>query len=256
MPTERTCACGCGSLFTTTNPRRVYLNKQHCDKARNLPAPKVGANGEVELKHFSKYSQEVRNQILKGETGAKIALYDIEATHLDANIGRVLCTVIKPLNGEPTIFDAHERRFKRPDVYDDSALVQAIRNELEAYDIIVGHNSKMFDTKFVNARNLRVGQRTKKPQYQVDTMWSWSSKARAWRGLAAIQQFLETPTEKSPIAWGQWMRALGWDNNLRVQAMDEIVDHCVHDVLALEEVYLRLVEGNVIRSLRNDGGVL
>jgi len=114
----------------------------------------------------------------------------------------------------------------------------------------------MFDTKFINARNLKAGQRTKKPQYQVDTFWSWKSKARAWGSLKAIQEFLSTPTEKTSISWGAWMNALGWDSNLRTKAMDEIVDHCILDVNALEEVYVALVQADVIRSLRHDGGVL
>lgn len=268
MSELRTVICAyCQEPFETTNPLKLYHNKQEADRARNLPQPRPGDLGEVTLRHFSKFPQEVRNKILLGQTEEKIGLFDIEATHLEANVGRILCCVVKTLsptlvNSEDSssiglkVFTAHERKYKRPDNFDDSALAADIRDYLETFDIIVGHNSKMFDTKFVNARNLKAGQRTKHPQYQVDTFWSWKSKARAWGSLSAIQQFLQTPTEKTSISWGAWMNALGWDRKLRTEAMDEIVEHCILDVNALEEVYVALVKADVIRSLRHDGGVL
>lgn len=255
---KRQCALsGCMEEFETADARKVYCTKQHADRSRNLPKPVVGEQGIVRLEDFGKFPQEVRNSILLGQTNQKIAFYDIEATHLDANVGRVLCCVIKELGDtDPEIFTAHERKYKRRDNFDDSVLVADIRDRLEQFDIIVGHNSKMFDTKFINARNLRAGQRTKRPQYQVDTYWSFKSKARAWASLKAIQEFLDTPTAKTAISWGSWMNALGWDKALRERAMKEIVDHCVLDVQALEEVYVHLVKADVVRSLRRDGGVL
>ncbi len=259
MPEIRTFPCKhCGKEITTSNARKMFCNKQCSDGSRNLPLPRPGDGGEVVLRHFSKFPQEIRNEILLGKTNERIGLYDIEATHLEANVGRILCAVVKTV-GDPSstrVFTAHERKYKRPDNFDDSALAADIRDYLETFDIIVGHNSKMFDTKFINARNLKAGQRTKKPQYQVDTFWSWKSKARAWGSLKAIQEFLATPTEKTSISWGSWMNALGWDPKLRTQAMDEIVEHCILDVNALEEVYVALVKADVIRSLRHDGGVL
>ena len=237
---------------------KIYCSKAHADKARGLPRVSPGSGGIVNLADFNKFPQEVKNRILLGHTGASIGFFDIEATHLEASIGRVLCCVIQglPPDSVPAVYHAHERRYKKPDNFDDSVLVADIRDALEKYDIIVGHNSKMFDTKFINARNLRAGERTKRPQYQVDTLWAWRSKAKAWSSLRSIQHFLNTPTEKTGIAWGSWMNALGWDKRLRADAMSEIVDHCIRDVKALREVYIRLVKADVIRSIRMDGGAL
>ena len=36
----------------------------------------------------------------------------------------------------------------------------------------------------------------------------------------------------------------------------EIVEHCENDTRVLMEVYARLVDANVIRTIRKDGGVL
>lgn len=209
------------------------------------------------INKFGKLSDSQKQAVLLGASGVKIVMYDIEASHLQANIGRILCCSFKPLGEEVYTFSMLDRRFKRADVADDGALAAAIRDELERYDIIVGWNSKNFDTKYINARCMRAGERTKKAQKQVDGMWAWASKARAWKGLDAVQKFLMPDGEaKTPIAWDQWKRAMGWNKDLREQAMDEIETHCEADVRVLENVYRIMVEGNAIRSLRKDGGIL
>ena len=214
-------------------------------------------NTIVELKHFSKLTPAGKQRVLLGQEGFRIVGFDIEATHLKANVGRILCVSFKPLDGDVYTFHAHERRFMRRDVYDDSALAAATRDELEKFDVVVGWNSKMFDIKFINARNLRADQRTKVAQYHVDGMWSWRSKAAAWSGLDAVQKFVAFDgPEKSTIAWDQWMRCIGWDAKLRKQAMDDIVHHCELDVTVLELVYKLMVRNDVVRGLRRDGGIL
>lgn len=211
-----------------------------------------------DLKQFSRLDDAAKRRVLLGKERFSVVFWDLECTHLKPNVGRILCGGFKPLDGEPYLFDGLERRFRKPDVYDDSALAIAIRDELEKYDIIVGHNSKLFDTKFLNARLIRVGERTKSAQYQVDTMWSWRSKISAWSGLDNVQQFAlaEAETTKTKVSWPEWMRALGWDKPLRDAAMAEIVDHCRRDTIVLEDAYKLMAGAGVIRSLRKDGGVL
>lgn len=213
---------------------------------------------DLELKQFSKLDDFAKRRILLGEERFSVVFYDLECTHLKPNVGRMLCCSFKPIGQEVYTFDAHQRRFKQRDTYDDSALAVAIRDELEKYDIIVGHNSKLFDTKFLNSRLIRAGERIKVAQYQVDTMWSWRSKFNAWSGLDNVQKFSlpDAQTTKTSVEWPQWMRALGWDKPLRDAAMQEIVDHCERDVVVLEEVYRLIANAGVIRSLRRDGGVL
>jgi uncharacterized protein YprB with RNaseH-like and TPR domain len=250
----------CGDLFETKDARKVFCSKQHADRSRNgtykTPAPVTWENIE-DLRHFGKLSQEGKRRVLLGESRFSVVVYDIEATHLKANVGRVLCCSFKPLGKKVYTFSALDPGMRAKDTYDDSRLVTAIRDELEKFDIIVGHNSKEFDTKYINARCLRAGERIKKAQYQADSMWAWRSKAAAWSGLNSVQQFvLPDGVKKTSIAWDQWMRALGWDKQLRENAMAEIIDHCEKDVIVLENVYRVMVEADVFRSLRKDGGVL
>jgi uncharacterized protein YprB with RNaseH-like and TPR domain len=273
---HRECKCGCGVGFDTNDLRKVYLNKKHADRARNRvedPAPvtpigklyqgkkasDVGTYDSVnELRFFSKLNDDGKESVLLGEGGFSVGMYDIEATHLKPNVGRILCCSFKPIGGKVTTFDAHQRAYMKPDVYDDGDLAIAIRDELEKYDIIVGWNSKNFDTKFINSRAARAGGRTKAAQYHVDGMWSWRSKHLAWSGLNNVQRFLlpGNEAEKTSIEWDKWMQALGWNKALRTSAMAEIVEHCELDVTVLEDVYRAMIQQRVIRSLRKDGGVL
>jgi uncharacterized protein YprB with RNaseH-like and TPR domain len=260
--TERVFDCPvCGVSVTTTDGRKMYCTKKCADRARNHEPVQLGKPGlDVieDLKGFGKLSVDAKAQVLLGQANFSVVMFDIEATHLKPNVGRILCCSFKPIGQPVYTFDALERRFKQPDVYDDTALASAILDELEKYDIIVGWNSKNFDVKFVNSRAIRGGRQVKPAQYHVDGMWSYRSKLNAWSGLARAQQFLlpDNETEKTSIEWDKWMQMLGWDAKLRKVARDEIVDHCEKDVIVLEDVYTTLVKANVIRSIRRDGGVL
>lgn len=209
----------------------------------------------ADLRSFSRMTTAGRQAVLRGEREFSVLGFDIEATHLKPNVGRIICCSFKPLGGEVYTYHAHERRFKEKNVYDDSKLAVAIRNELERYDILVGWNSRIFDTRFINARTARVGARTKEAQWHVDGLHAWRSKTAAWGKLAAVQQYLDVPTHKTEIDWAAWMQALGWDRELARNAMAEIIEHCEKDVTVLEEVYLKLVDANMIRALRRDGGI-
>jgi uncharacterized protein YprB with RNaseH-like and TPR domain len=258
MDDYETRACAyCGTSFETKDPRKVYCSKQHADRSRNLPRTPAGDGGLVELRDFSKFPVEIKQRILRGETGARIVSFDLECTSLKPTVGRILCASFVPLGGKPYTFSAIERPYRKPDVFDDSRLTRAIRDELEKFDIIISWNGKEFDLKFLNSRLMRGGERTKNPQYHVDGMWSWRSKASAWSKLDAVQKFiLPTGTHKTEIEWEQWMRALGWDKTLRNEAMAVIIRHCEADVMVLQEVYGRLVDANAVRSIRLDGGIL
>jgi uncharacterized protein YprB with RNaseH-like and TPR domain len=252
----------CGVDFTTSDPRKRFCCKKHADRSRNkgyVPAEYHIVSKSPELKGFSKLTTPEKQSILRGEAGHSIVMFDIEATHLKPNVGRILCTSFKPIGEDVYTFSALDKEYKQRDVYDDSALAMAVIAELEQYDIIVGWNSKQFDYKFINSRAVRSPQgRSKEPQFHVDGMWSWRSKSNAWSGLNNVQKFAlpDNESEKTSIAWDKWMQALGWDKAMREAAMTEIIEHCELDVIVLEDVYLRMVEANFIRSIRRDGGVL
>jgi uncharacterized protein YprB with RNaseH-like and TPR domain len=251
----------CNKEFTTKDHRKVFCDKRCADRNRNRayePLFLPSKTSITDLKDFRKLDEQGKSDVLLGKAGFSIASYDIEATHLKPDVGRILCCSFKPYGQEPYTFSGLERRFKRADVYDDGDLAKAIIQELERYDVIIGWNSKAFDYKFVNSRAIRTGGRVKKAQHHIDAMWSWRTKVSARARLDSVQRFLihDTEQRKTSIRWDKWMQALGWDPKLSKAAMDEIVEHCEIDVNVLEDVYTLMVEAGMVRSIRKDGGIL
>lgn len=185
-------------------------------------------------------------KLLSGEP-LRVVFWDLECTHLSGMIGRILCCSFKPLGGRVYTFRGDQPGFWDPDkgdIADDSKLAAAIRDELEKYDIIVGHNSKRFDSPFLDARLFKAGLRPREPRFHVDTMWIIRSHLRISSKLANVQEFLPIEDKKTPITWDDWARAGAFFG----EGMDRVVKHCEQDVKVLEKVYLHLLP--YIKDLR------
>jgi uncharacterized protein YprB with RNaseH-like and TPR domain len=171
----------------------------------------------------------------------RLVAFDLECTSLSGMIGRILCCSFKDItpaqDGKVRTFRADKAPYRQKDIVDDSKLAIAIRDELEKYEVIVGHNSKLFDKKFLNARLLRAGERPLKPMWHIDTMWVVRTNFRISSKLDNVQQFLGLSEKKTPIAWEQWARGAAFD----AKAMTEIVTHCEQDVKVLEQAYWKLL---------------
>ncbi len=175
----------------------------------------------------------------------RVVGFDLECSSLSGMIGRLLCCGFKeivnpdlPIKTKPYVFRGDDPKYKNTkDLADDSKLAVAVRDELEKFDIIVGHNSKLFDRKFLNARLAKAGERGLVSQWHIDTMWIVRSHLRASSKLDNVQKFLGLEDEKTPITWDDWQRAVGGDK----RAFDVIVKHNTQDVLVLEEAYWKLL---------------
>jgi uncharacterized protein YprB with RNaseH-like and TPR domain len=178
----------------------------------------------------------------------RIVAFDLETTGLGGNFGRILCCSFKPITPDqeqdPYTFRGDDKKYRGKDIVDDGVLAVAIRDELEKYDVIVGHNSKLFDAKFLNARLLKAGARPRLQRFHVDTMWIVRSHFRMSSKLDNVQKMLNLPDEKSPIDWDEWARA----GTYLKKAMDNVVHHCEQDVRVLEQAYWRLLPS--MRNLR------
>jgi uncharacterized protein YprB with RNaseH-like and TPR domain len=175
----------------------------------------------------------------------RVIAYDLECSSLSGMIGRILCSGFKEilppelkLNTKPYVFRGDDPKYKNSkDLADDSKLAVAIRDELEKYDIIVGHNCKLFDKKFLNARLAHAGERGLESKWTVDTMWLVRTHLRTSSKLDNVQKFLGLEDEKTAISWDDWQRAVGGDK----RAFDVIVKHNIQDVLVLEQAYWKLL---------------
>lgn len=180
----------------------------------------------------------------------RILGFDLECTSLSGMVGRILCCSFQPIiwgdEGIPCYtFRGDDKAYRNPkDVADDSKLAIAIRDELESVDMLLGHNSKLFDRKFLNARLIKAGERPLRSMWHIDTMWVVRTHLAMSSKLDNVQKFLGLPDSKSAISWDNWQRGAAFDRT----AMNDIVNHCEKDVKVLAQAYWRLLP--YIRDIR------
>jgi uncharacterized protein YprB with RNaseH-like and TPR domain len=169
---------------------------------------------------------------------SKVLLWDIECTNLRANYGYILCIGWKELDAKkvscPTIVDFP--RFKR-DPTNDKDLIKFAASELSKADLWVTHYGSRFDVPYVNSRLLFHGMKPMPPIPHIDT-WRIARYKMALNSnrLATISEFLTTKDEKTALLSPQWIKAAaGHKPSIRY-----VKDHCVKDVLVLEEVYKKI----------------
>ena len=175
--------------------------------------------------------REAQNRwILENKT---FAMYDIEATNLDADIGEILCACIKPLGGETKVFTAKN---------DDRKVVADIRDELRKYDYIVTWYGTGYDLPFTATRLVISEQEPLGLLKHVDLYYTarFHFKFHSNR-LGSIAEGLFGESSKTRV-WGQvWNQARSLNKKKREEAMEYIVDHCEKDVEELERIFNRLV---------------
>lgn len=171
---------------------------------------------------------------------------DTESTDLKAIMGRLLCGSFAYMQtdakgklkvGKP--FTVSVEDYPGETEIDDGPLAVAIRDALEAADIIVGWNSKLHDIPLVNARLAKTGERPVRVNLHVDLMWyaAGSSMKIGSRKLDNVQKFLGTTDQKTPLDWETWQLAGAGDR----KALKKVVEHCEHDVTVLGEVLPHLM---------------
>lgn len=110
---------------------------------------------------------------------------------------------------------------------------------LEPFDIYVAHNGQFFDKTILTAWALKFGM-TPWLRFQkfIDPVMLARRHMRiSRRSLHSLIQFFDIPQQKTEILWSHWMKAAF---NGDKKSMNYIVDHCVADVAALEQVYDRM----------------
>jgi uncharacterized protein YprB with RNaseH-like and TPR domain len=168
---------------------------------------------------------------------------DTESTNLVAAFGHILCASFVDLDGEPYTFRLDRKKWSGKTKIDDSRLCVAIRDELEAADIIVGWNSKLHDIPLLNSRLAVAGERVchlteKNGTRHVDLMWYSAGQSHkiAGRKLDNISKFFGTEDNKTPLDGVAWQLAATGDK----KAMDQVCVHCEADTLVLKQLWPHL----------------
>ena len=166
-------------------------------------------------------------------------MWDLETTDLKALMGRILCCSFVTLEGDTWTFRGDSPTYRLNDPIDDSKLCIEIRDCLEDFDLIVAHNGRLFDIPFLNARLAKAGERPLKTHFMLDTRWYLNSASMRIGSakLENAQKFFGFPTAKTPISWETWQRAASFDG----PSMDQVVEHCEHDVLVLRDLYHKVL---------------
>jgi len=170
-------------------------------------------------------------------TKPRVLLYDIEATNLNADFGVVLCVAWK-WHGEKKIHHlsiTDSPTFAR-DPTNDKWIIKEFASVLEQADVAVFHYGMYFDGPYLQTRALYHGMKPLNMPAMVDT-WRICRKRLKLHSnrLASIAALLGV-SEKTPLDPPTWVKAMAGNR----KAIAYVVEHCVHDVVVLDEVYSRI----------------
>lgn len=162
-----------------------------------------------------------------------VVFWDLETTGLSAIMGRILSCAFVELESDPVVYRSDERKLKGKSKIDDAKLAVSIRDMLEAYDMIVGHNIRLFDIPLLNARLAKAHERPLRTHFVLDTMWAARRMRIGSSKLENLQKYFALPAAKTPLKWETWQLASQGDK----AAMDEVVEHNIADVLVTRDLY-------------------
>ena len=173
---------------------------------------------------------------------ARVLIWDIEATDLEASFGHCLCIGYKWLGQKKThvmsLYDFPKVTdpAKEPDIH----LMRAFHKLLvEQADVLVSFYGKEFDRKFINTRMILAGLPPLPPlsSEHVDLYYTCRGNLKMHSNrLQAVSETLGCPTSKTPVRADIWRRA----QRGHTPAVKYVIDHCKRDVDILEWTYLKL----------------
>ncbi len=169
---------------------------------------------------------------------AKLLIWDIETTNLNASIGYIICvgwkwygqkrTNLISVRGFP-LFDV--------DPTNDSEVVKAFTEVFEKADAHITWYGKKFDLPFINTRRLNMKLGPLPPIPHIDGWYTARYRLRLHSNrLQTMQDFLELPESKLPLSFADLRRVPSG----HIPSLKEIEKHCKQDVKVLELVYERI----------------
>ena len=167
------------------------------------------------------------------EEGLTLATFDIETSHLKANLGFIMSWSLKYRGGK-IVSDIVTRK----ELFDgtfDKRIVRSLLNELQNVDIIISYYGTGFDVKFLRTRALY--WKFLFPAYGSIFHFDVYYRARALlathrKSLDAVTTFFGIEGE-TPIRLETWQRAQYGDK----KALAEVLHHNVEDVKITEKLF-------------------
>lgn len=183
----------------------------------------------------------------------KSAVFDTETTSLEGvGGGMLLCVCVRPLATNRTrTFRIDSYKYDPSPEYgvferQEKDLMQDVLEELRKYDLLIGHNIEGFDVNFLKTRAYLLGIPWFLAPLTYDTMKAFrrtgyrtvlNKIGKPSAGMAMVADFLRIDQLKTSIYPVDWWQAI-WGNEIkRIEAINEIVDHCQRDVRCNAQMY-------------------
>jgi hypothetical protein len=205
------------------------------------------------------------------KTGPKILLFDIETAPIigyvwelwDQNVAlnqiksdwHLLSWSAKWLGDAPTKVMYDDQRHER-NIENDKRLLKGIWRLLDEADIVVTQNGKQFDQKRLNARFVINGLRPPSSFKHIDTLvlakkhFAFTSNKLEYMSDKLCKKYKKLKHTKFP-GFEMWRECLAGNK----AAWNEMRKYNKYDVLALEELYTKLIpfDSSVNFNLYHDG---
>jgi len=166
--------------------------------------------------------------------GFNTLFWDLETTALNGMMGRILACAFADSFGQTDYVRYDD--MAGDSIIDDGPIVRAIKKRLEAADVWVTWNGRLFDVPMLNARLAKAGEAPLRTDIKhIDLMYY--ARGRFMRigssKLENVSKFVNSPNRKIPLDWAVWQMAMVGDR----EAMDLVVEHAVADVLVTRDVF-------------------
>lgn len=189
------------------------------------------------LQELTRGTQSERKAIQKALAGYTVAMFDIEATSLNASFGYTLCASVKPVGRVAKLFSIHTSKGYAKQPWNDRQLAVSVRNALEDCDLIITWNGQEYDLPFLDQRLTIHNERRIGAIHHIDLLPIARRKLRMHSNrLDAVAETLEVETSKTGLKPAIWQKASTGDR----KALQYVIDHNLADVQVLEEVFLKL----------------
>lgn len=170
------------------------------------------------------------------------AVFDIEATSLKANRGRVICVSVKKVLPDSTKGKTVTIRIDDPrnphGIFDDRWVIRETIKELNRYQLIVGWYSSRYDFPMLNTRALKHRLLPPQRNFRRDLCFVARGNGNLTNNrLATWGAFLYGKSGKTFLDWDLWDKASRGDR----KSTQYIVKHCEADVLETEKLYKSFV---------------
>lgn len=185
------------------------------------------------------------------------AVFDLETTSLaGVGDGMLLCGCVRPLaTNRNRTFRLDDYKFEPdPDfgifTRQEHELVRDLELELRQYDLLIGHNVDAFDLNFLRTRAYVHEIPFPMTPFTYDTMRAFrrvgmrtvlNRIGKPSAGMDMVADFLGLDQLKTKIYPVDWWQSIWGNDAERLDALNEIVDHCQRDVRMNAQIYERLL---------------